>query len=521
MKKKKKSKVSNKNISKNKKATKIGIVVSKEISPEMIGEDLIKTLNSHQLAYCNLGLENPKNGEYMLCVFHLMPGRALNIVQAACEVAAESSTGTNFAVKTETAFSKKLNALVYKMDLKNSLVWIAYPWRIFDRGANVQNILTFIVGNVLGMKEVSALKLLDVWFPPEMLEHYEGPNYTLDDMRKYLGVYKRPILGTIIKPKIGLTASEYAETCYDFWSGGGDFVKNDEPQADQDFCQYELMVRYVKKAMDKAVKETGKKKVHSFNVSSSDYDTMLKRCQSVVNAGFESGSYAFLVDGITAGWMAVQTLRRKYPNVFIHFHRASHGAYTRKENPFGFSVLVLSKFARLAGASGIHTGTAGVGKMAGSPEEDVTAANNILQLSAKGHFFSQNWARVPETDEDIIKLVHEDHAHHVFHDSDNWRVIKKCCPIISGGLNPTLLKPFIEIMNSNDFITTMGAGVHAHPKGTKAGARALVQACEAYTKKIEIHKYAKHKENKELAEAIEFFEKNKTAIQRVESSERN
>lgn len=72
----------------------------------------------------------------------------------------------------------------------------------------------------------------------------------------------------------------------------------------------------------------------------------------------EPGSYAFLIDGTTAGWMAVQTLRRKYPNVFIHFHRAGHGAFTRPENPIGYSVLVLSKFARLAGTSGIHTGTA-------------------------------------------------------------------------------------------------------------------------------------------------------------------
>jgi hypothetical protein len=109
--------------------------------------------------------------------------------------------------------------------------------------------LTFIVGNVLGMKEVSALKLLDVYFPQTMLEQYDGPSFTLDNMRKYLNIYDRPILGTIIKPKIGLTAAEYAEVCYDFWSGGGDFVKNDEPQADQDFCQYDKMVKYVKEAM--------------------------------------------------------------------------------------------------------------------------------------------------------------------------------------------------------------------------------------------------------------------------------
>lgn len=477
-------------------------------------QQMVKTLNDHQLAYLNLDLKNPQNGQYMLTCFHLLPGHTLNTLQAACEVAAESSTGTNFLVRTETDFSRSLNALVYQLDLKKNLVWIAYPWRIFDRNANVQNILTFIVGNVLGMKEVSGLKLLDVWFPPAMLEHYDGPSYTLDDMRKYLNVYGRPILGTIIKPKIGLTAAEYAEVCYDFWAGGGDFVKNDEPQADQDFCEYEIMVKYVKQAMDRAVKETGKKKVHSFNVSAADFDTMIKRCEIVRKAGFEKGSYAFLVDGITAGWTAVQTVRRKYPDVFLHYHRAAHGAFTRPENPFGFSVLVLSKFARLAGASGIHTGTAGVGKMAGTPEEDITSAKGILNLVAKGHIFNQSWSRSSEKDDDIQRVIHSDLAHHVILQNEDWRGIKKCCPIISGGLNPTLLKPFIDIMGGIDFITTMGAGCHAHPDGTKAGATALFQACEAYKKKVDIHKYAKT--HKELAKSIEFFEKNKTQIQKID-----
>lgn len=480
---------------------------------------LVKSLNPKQKSYVNLSLENPQNGEYLLSVFHLVPGKNLNILQAAAEIAAESSTGTNFPVKTETPFSKEMNALVYQIDLKKNLIWVAYPWRLFDRGGNVQNILTYLVGNVLGMKEINALKLLDVWFPPSMLEQYDGPSYTLDDMRKYLKVYDRPILGTIIKPKMGLTSAEYAEVCYDFWVGGGDFVKNDEPQANQDFCPYDKMVKHVKEAMDKAVKKTGKKKIHSFNVSASDFDTMIKRCEMIRSAGFEKGSYAFLIDGITAGWMAVQTLRRKYPDVFIHFHRAAHGAFTRPENPIGFSVLVLSKFARLAGASGIHTGTAGVGKMAGSPEEDIVAAHNILNFKSTGIMFEQVWGKIPEKDKDSIELTKKDLAHHFILDDDSWRGMKKCCPIISGGLNPVLLKPFIDIMKSDDFITTMGAGCHAHPGGTRAGAMALVQACEAYKKKIDIHKYAKT--HKELAEAIKFFEKSSKEISQAGKSERS
>ncbi|MBA3045973.1 MAG: ribulose-bisphosphate carboxylase [Candidatus Thermoplasmatota archaeon] len=471
----------------------------------MTSKELLKTLNAHQLAYVDLELKNPANGEYMLTVFKLTPGSKLNMLQAACEVAAESSTGTNFMVITETPFSREMNALVYDIDKEH--VWIAYPTRLFDRVGNVQNILTYVIGNVLGMKEVSGLKLMDVWFPPAMLEQYDGPSYTIDDMRRYLDVYDRPILGTIVKPKMGLTSAEYAEVAYDFWVGGGDFVKNDEPQANQDFCPYDKMVRHVKAAMNKAVKETGRKKVHSFNVSAADFDTMLERCELVRNAGFELGSYAFLIDGITAGWTAVQTLRRRYPDVFIHYHRASHGAYTRPENPFGFSVLVLSKFARLAGASGIHTGTAGVGKMKGSPEEDITAANGILRMKSQGHFFEQSWASITERDGDIANLIKQDNNGKEILIDDEWRGMKKCCPIISGGLNPTLLKPFIGVMGHTEFITTMGAGCHAHPKGTRAGATALVQACEAYTKGIDIREYAK--KHKELAEAIVFFGKAK------------
>lgn len=156
--------------------------------------ELFPTLNPHQLAYVNLDLPNPQNGEYMLCAFHIIPGGKLNILQAACEMAAESSTGTNFLVQTETPFSREMNALVYKADLEKNLVRVAYPRRLFDRGGNVQNILTYIAGNVFGMKEIQALKILDVRFPPSMLEQYDGPSYTLDDMRKYLNVYERPIL---------------------------------------------------------------------------------------------------------------------------------------------------------------------------------------------------------------------------------------------------------------------------------------------------------------------------------------
>jgi len=490
-----------------------------------------------QKQYISIGNETVYNGQYMLTVFKLIPYGDHTVAEVASEVAAESSNGTSVQVGTGTPFSNTMGAIIYKIDEEKQLAYIAYPWRIFDRGGNVQNILTFIAGNIFGMSNLAGCKLLDVHFPSSMLAQYDGPNVSIDDMRKYLNVYDRPILGTIIKPKIGLTATEYAEICYDFWVGGGDFVKNDEPQANQDFCPYNQMVDGIRNAMDRAEQETGHTKVHSFNVSSPDFDTMIERAD-YVQSKMKPGSYAFLVDGITAGWMAVQTIRRRYPNVFLHFHRAGHGAFTRKENPFGFTVPVMTKFARLAGASGIHTGTAGVGKMDGTPHEDVMAMDHCLRVKSKGDFFEQTWATVPEKDSDIQIMIDSEKKivkagprelsqlrkeaakldNYSIAKKADWRVMNRCSPIISGGLNPALLGEFIDVSGTIDFITTMGGGVHSHPMQTQAGAKALLEACHAWQEGKSL-KEASHDGtgyDTELDSAVRFFDKNGIQAHRVE-----
>lgn len=420
----------------------------------------------------NLTQKQLTGGKYLLAVFHIVPEKGLDLIDAASEVAAESSTGSNMRVSTATKFSDDLNAKVYKVDKKKNLAWIAFPIDIFDRGGNVQNILTYIAGNIYGMGNLRALKLLDIWMPKKMLDRHDGPSYTIAQLKKYLGIGNRPVLGTIIKPKIGLKPKEFAKVCYEFWAGGGDFVKFDEPQADQVFCPFNEVIDEIAKAMEKVRRETGRNKVMSINISSADFDTMLKRA-AYVRKKMKKGSYAFLVDGLTAGWMAVQTARKHFPDVFIHFHRAGHGAFTRPENVFGFSVPVLTAFARLAGASGMHTGTAGIGKMKGD-KEDVMAVGVALKKVSKGMFFTQDWGHV-----------------------------KPCAAIASGGLNPTKLARVIDAFGTTDFITTMGAGCHSHPGGTRKGATALVQACEAWQKGKSLKEYAKT--HIELAQAVEKF----------------
>lgn len=468
-----------------------------------------------QKEYLFLGDESVHNDNYLLAAYHIIPASGRSLVDVATEVAAESSTGSNLKVASATNYSLNLNARVYDVNEQTGVVKIAFPWITFDQGGNIQNIMTFLAGNIFGMSDIKGCKLLDIYFPTTMLSHYDGPSYTIDDMREYLQLWDSPILGTIIKPKIGLSPTEYAEVCFDFWVGGGHFVKNDEPQANQYFSPFEKMVDAVSEAMQRAEQTTQSRKIHSFNVSAADYDTMLKRCDYVIYK-MNPGSFAFLVDGMTAGWSAVQTVRRKYPDIFLHFHRAGHGAYTREENPIGYSVEVLTKMARLAGASGVHTGTAGVGKMAGRSEVDITSAYLALKTKTEGPYFTQYWSHIQKDDSDLIDLIKREDI--VLHDSfkqrvwqkidtstDSWRVVKKTCPIVSGGLNPVLLPEFLEKIKTIDFITTMGGGVHSHPQGTEAGARAIIQAYDAWKQNVPLHEYAK--EHKELASAIEFFGK--------------
>jgi ribulose-bisphosphate carboxylase large chain len=134
-------------------------------------------------------LDNPEvhNGQYLLAVFKVSTYAGISILDAATEIAAESSNGSNIPdITTVTMFSDAMGAQVYKVDEEKGLVWMAYPWRMFDRGGNVQNIITFLNGNILGIGSLSGCKLLDIWFPTEMLTQYNGPTYTLDDMRVYL-----------------------------------------------------------------------------------------------------------------------------------------------------------------------------------------------------------------------------------------------------------------------------------------------------------------------------------------------
>lgn len=441
--------------------------------------------------YADLSLSEAEliaNGKHLLVAYRLKPAAGYGFLEVAAHVAAESSTGTNVEVSTTDDFTRGVDALVYEIDEaafgeKGGLMKIAYPVDLFDPNLidgqyNVSHMWSLILGNNQGMGDHEGLRMLDFLVPEVMVKRFDGPATTISDLWKVLD---RPevdggyIAGTIIKPKLGLRPEPFAKACYDFWLGG-DFIKNDEPQANQNFCPMEVVIPKVAEAMDRAQQATGQAKLFSANVTADWHAEMIKRGEYVLGEFAKYGNekhVAFLVDGFVTGPAGVTTSRRAFPETYLHFHRAGHGAVTSYKSPMGMDPLCYMKLARLTGASGIHTGTMGYGKMEGHSDERVLAYM-LERDECQGPYFYQKWYGMKPT-----------------------------TPIISGGMNALRLPGFFANLGHGNVINTCGGGSFGHIDSPAAGATSLSQAYDCWKSGQDPIEYAKT--HKEFARAFESF----------------
>jgi ribulose-bisphosphate carboxylase large chain len=243
------------------------------------------------------------------------------------------------------------------------LVKIAYPLDLFEP-SNMPQLMSSIAGNIYGMKAIQNLRLLDFTFPERGVKMYKGPAFGINGIRKIMKVKTRPLVGTIIKPKVGLPSKEHARVAYESWVGGCDIVKDDENLTDQSFNPFRKRIKLTLEALSKAERETGEVKIYMPNVTA-ETDEMLERIDFVKDNG---GRYVML-DVITIGFSGIQTAieHARKQKLVVHAHRAMHAALTRNKK-HGITMLALAKLYRLAGVDQLHVGTA-VGKMEGPAQE--------------------------------------------------------------------------------------------------------------------------------------------------------
>ena len=385
----------------------------------------------------------------LICDFYVEPlNQPLDVIAGG--VAAESSVGTWTELTTEKPYIKEKAATVF--DIQGNDIRIAYPVELFEPG-NMPNILSSVAGNVFGLEDIANLRLNDITFPKELIRSFKGPQYGIQGVRELTGVHDRPLVGTIVKPKLGLVVRDHAKVAYDSWLGGCDVVKDDENLSSQKFNPFEERVIETIEKRDRAESETGEKKVYLINVTA-EVELMQKRAQFIEDVG---GRY-MMIDILTTGWSSLQTMRDARFKLMIHAHRAGHAAFTRS-HVHGINMVVLARVARLLGVDQLHVGTA-VGKMAETKEE--VLANKEACVEPMGD-------------------------------------IKPVLPVASGGLHPGMVPKLVEYFG-NDTVIQAGGGIHGHPDGTVKGAKALRQAVEAAVAGITLEEYAKT--HNELSKAL-------------------
>jgi ribulose-bisphosphate carboxylase large chain len=388
----------------------------------------------------------------IVCTFNVEP-EGVSLKEAAGGVAAESSIGTWTELTTVKPYVEKLTAHVF--NIKEHQVKIAYPIELFEAG-NMPNILSSVSGNVFGLRTLRNLRLEDISFPLDLVKSFQGPKYGVEGVRKLLKVHKRPLVGTIIKPKLGLKTSDHAKVAYQAWIGGCDIVKDDENLSSQTFNPFKDRVVKTLAARDKSEEETGERKVYMVNITAETME-MLKRAEFVLGQG---GRYV-MIDILTCGFAALQTLRQQDFDLVIHAHRAGHAAFT-KNHKHGISMRVIAKVSRAIGVDQLHVGTV-VGKMS-------------------------------ETREDVLENLEAL--------KEEMGELKYVLPVASGGLHPGLIPALMKFFGK-DLVIQAGGGIHGHKNGTYAGAKAMRQAVDATLKSVTLSEYSKT--HKELGTALKIW----------------
>jgi len=289
----------------------------------------------------------------------------LAIDQAAEVLAGEQSSGTFVAVPGETdELRERHRARVEKITEtgvaeKPSLPGVRgrggvfrqadviVSWPIENVGYNLPTLVSTLQGNLYELSQFSGLKLLDLDVPASFAERFKGPRFGIEGTRKLTGVRDRPIIGTIIKPSVGLTPQQTAELVKRLAEAGIDFVKDDELMADAPHSPFDKRVDAVMRVINDHAERTGKKVMYAFNISD-ELDAMLRHYQKVLTCG----GTAAMVSLNSVGLAGAKKMCDQGA-LAIHGHRNGWGMLNRHPM-LGIEFPAYQKLWRLAGVDQIH-----------------------------------------------------------------------------------------------------------------------------------------------------------------------
>lgn len=394
---------------------------------------------------------------------------------AADVIAGEQSSGTFVALPNETPELKaRSGARVERLDVLDTVGKPSLPggiasdvytqcslelsWPIENFGASLPNLMSTVAGNLFELRQVSGLRLTGLRLPPSFAAAYPGPAFGIEGTRKLAGVERGPLIGTIIKPSVGLSPEETAQQVRELVAGGIDFIKDDELQGDGSHCPFDERVRAVMRVINEHADRTGKKAMMAFNLTG-DLDQMRRRHDLVLAEG---GTCVMAVLN-SVGLVGMHELRR-HSQLPIHAHRAGWG-YLSRSPVLGWDYAPWQMLWRLAGADHLHVN--GLSNKFSEPDESViAAARSVLEPVMPG---------APM------------HA----------------MPVFSSGQTGLQAADTYAALGCADLIHTAGGGIFGHPGGVPAGVEALREAWVAAIEGVPLERHAER--NFALKTALGFW----------------
>jgi len=374
----------------------------------------------------------------------------LAVEAAAAALAGEQSSGTFVAVPGETEeLKERFAARVEKITPLESVPQPALPgarpsagpfqraeivvsWSVDNMGFNLPALVSTLQGNLYELSQFSGLKLMDVELPPSFARHFQGPRFGVAGCRKLTGVEGRPLLGTIIKPSIGLTPQQTAERVQVLAGAGIDFIKDDELMADPPHSPFDQRVDAIQRVLEDQAQRTGKKVMYAFNISD-ELDAMQRHYDKIVNAGGISA----IISLNSVGLAGVKKICDRGA-LAIHGHRNGWGMLNR--HPLlGMEFTAYQKLWRLAGVDQIHV-------------------NGIA---------NKFW----EDDDSVVRSIEACGAPLL----GGMSVL----PVVSSGQWGGQAPETYRRTRTLDLLYMAGGGILAHPGGPAAGVRSLQRWWEA------------------------------------------
>ncbi len=329
-------------------------------------------------------------------------------------------------------------------------------WPLANMGTNLPNLCATVAGNLFELSPFSGIKLMDLEIPSAFADRYPGPSFGIEGTRSLTGVYDRPIIGTIIKPSVGLTPEQTADRVKTLIEAGLDFIKDDELQGDSPHSPFKERVELVMQVINQHADRTGIKPMFAFNLSG-DLDDMLRRHDYLL----ENGGTCIMVN---LNWVGISAAVRvaDHSQLPIHGHRNGWGIFDRSPI-LGIGFSAYQKIWRVAGIDHIHTN--GIrNKFCESDESVISSIKSCLEPL---------WGGYP------------------------------IMPVLSSGQWAGQAKDTYDQIGSVDLMYLCGGGIVAHPSGIAAGVRSIQQAWDAAMNGIPLTDYAgKHQE---LKEALDFY----------------